>query len=73
MRYAAVSHQIGVPGSDAVPLRNSLMRRGNSIRNRDKRYRVLLWRGWRLGHHTRVRRAIAARFTYQTCHPNSKS
>src|SRR6266849_9887561 len=43
MRYAPVSRQICVPGSDAEPLRNSLIRRGNSIRNRDKRYGVLLW------------------------------
>jgi len=31
------------PGSDAEPLRNSLIRRGNSIRQGDWRYRVLLW------------------------------
>src|SRR6266568_1638930 len=42
-RYASVARQICVPGSDAEPLRNSLIRRGNSIRNRDWRYRVLLW------------------------------
>ena len=35
--------QICVPGSDAEPLRNSLIRRGNSIRKGDWRYRVLLW------------------------------
>jgi hypothetical protein len=43
MRYPLVSPQIGVLGSDAEPLRDSLIRRGNSIRNRDKRYRGLLW------------------------------
>src|SRR5712692_8693984 len=36
-RYPPVSRQICVPGSDAEPLRSSLIRRGNSIRNRDKR------------------------------------
>jgi hypothetical protein len=42
-RYAPVSHQICVLGSDAEPLRNSPIRRGNSIRKPDKRYSGVLW------------------------------
>jgi hypothetical protein len=38
-----VSRQICVPGSDAEPLRNSLIRRDNSIQKLDWRYRGMLW------------------------------
>ncbi len=43
MHYAPVSRQICGLGSDAEPLRNSLIRRSNSTRKLDRRYRVLLW------------------------------
>ncbi len=35
MHYAPVSRQFGLQDLDAEPVRNSLIRRGNSTRNRD--------------------------------------
>ncbi len=43
MHYAHVSRQICALGSAAELFRNSLIRRGSSIRKHRRRYRVLLW------------------------------
>src|SRR5712691_3967502 len=43
MRYAPDSRQIRVPGSDADPLRNSLIRRGSPTPKGNQRQRGSLW------------------------------